>query len=157
MLDKMRQRSSILYVLAKRFLTRKLKKVHFGQVVPLEDVQKIFQINATIARITCACRKATKGKEIGACFVFSVDPHRRFGYPLDNSWPDYSTGPEVTQVENDACEQFCPTHAITVSPTSAVSIFLKNFFGVGGVQVFDYVRSYFPCRAKTPCSDDLPY
>jgi ferredoxin len=99
MLDKMRQRSSILYVLAKRFLTRKLKKVHFGQVVPLEDVQKIFQINATIARITCACRKATKGKEIGACFMFSVDPHRLFGYPLDNFWPDYSTGPEVTQVE----------------------------------------------------------
>lgn len=41
-LDKLRRKSSILYGLAKRFLTRKLKKEHFGQVVPLEDAKKIF-------------------------------------------------------------------------------------------------------------------
>ena len=47
-LDKIKQRSSILYGMAKRVLTRKLKKIHFGQVVPLEDMKKVFEIANTI-------------------------------------------------------------------------------------------------------------
>jgi ferredoxin len=98
-LDKIKQRSSILYKMAKRVFTRKLKKEHFGQVVPLEDMKRIFEITNTIVRIPCPCRKAAKGKEIGACFGFSVEPNGVFGYPLDECWPDYSMGPEVKQVE----------------------------------------------------------
>jgi len=98
-LDKLRQSSSILYGLAKRFLTRKLKKEHFGQVIPLEDAKKIFEITNTIIRIPCVCRKAAKGKEVRACFGLSVEPHSLLGYPIDNFWPDYSSGPEVRQAE----------------------------------------------------------
>ena len=98
-LDRLRERSSILYGLAKRFLTRKLKKEHFGQVVPLEDAERIFDITNTIVRVPCACRRASKGKEVGACFGFSVEPDSLFGYPLDGFWSDYSTGPEVRQAE----------------------------------------------------------
>jgi len=86
-LDKIKQRSSILYKMAKRVFTRKLKKEHFGQVVPLEDMKRIFEITNTIVRIPCPCRKAAKGKEIGACFGFSVEPNGVFGYPLDECWP----------------------------------------------------------------------
>jgi ferredoxin len=101
-LDRLRQRSSAAYGVAKFFFTKKLKREHFGQVVPLEDAQKIFEITNTIVRVPCACRKATKGKEVGACFGFSVEPNSLFGYPLDNFWPDYSTGPKVGEAETIA-------------------------------------------------------
>jgi NAD-dependent dihydropyrimidine dehydrogenase PreA subunit len=104
-LDRLKQRSSILYGLAKRLFTNKLKKVHFGQVVPLEDAREIFKITNTIVRIPCACRKAAKGKEVRACFGFSAEPNSLFGYPLEECWPDYSEGPEVRQVEKVDREQ----------------------------------------------------
>jgi hypothetical protein len=38
----------------------------------------------------------------------------------------------------------CATAANGTNPTSAGSMSLKNFFGVGGAQVFDYVQGQFP-------------
>jgi Pyruvate/2-oxoacid:ferredoxin oxidoreductase delta subunit len=98
-LDRLKQRSPILFGLAKRWFTAKLKKEHFGQVVPLEDAKKIFEMTNTIVRIPCACRKAAKGKEVRTCIGFSMEPDNLFGYPLDEPWPDYSAGPEVKQLE----------------------------------------------------------
>ena len=54
-LDRLKQRSSVLYGLARRWFTRKLKREHFGQVVPLEDMKKIFEMTSTIVRVPCPC------------------------------------------------------------------------------------------------------
>lgn len=75
---------------------------HWGQVVPIEDVEKILDITASITRIPCICRKITTGKEVRTCFLLSMDP-RKIGVAdiLDQS---FFGGPDIARfekVEND--------------------------------------------------------
>lgn len=50
------------------------KKLHYGQVVPIEDVEKILQFTNSVTFLPCACRKVTKGVEKKYCFGLSVPP-----------------------------------------------------------------------------------
>lgn len=47
---------------AKRFITRKLKPVHFGQVLALADVEKVFALADEINLFPCVCRRQLTGK-----------------------------------------------------------------------------------------------
>lgn len=49
------------------FFTRKQKKIHYGQVVPIEDVEQIFALMNSIVRVACYCRYSTLGKEKRYC------------------------------------------------------------------------------------------
>ena len=40
-----------------RLATRRMKREHFGQVVPLEDVEQIFGFCNSITRVSCVCRQ----------------------------------------------------------------------------------------------------
>jgi ferredoxin len=51
-----------------------MKKVHFGQVVPIEEIEQIFGFTNSIVRIACACRHATLGKEKRYCYGISLAP-----------------------------------------------------------------------------------
>ncbi len=55
-------------------VTRKMKKNHFGQVVPIEDIEKIFGFVNSIVRIACICRHVTLGKEKRYCYAVSLGP-----------------------------------------------------------------------------------
>jgi Pyruvate/2-oxoacid:ferredoxin oxidoreductase delta subunit len=55
--------------------TRKMKKVHFGQVVPIEDIQRIFEFTNSIVRVACVCRKSALGREKRYCFGISLKPN----------------------------------------------------------------------------------
>lgn len=57
-----------------RVVTRKMKKNHFGQVVPIEDIEKIFGFVNSIVRIACICRHVTLGKEKRYCYAVSLGP-----------------------------------------------------------------------------------
>ncbi|MHB8110338.1 MAG: ATP-binding protein [Syntrophorhabdaceae bacterium] len=57
-----------------RIVTRKMKKNHFGQVVPIEDIEKIFDFVNSIVRIACICRHVTSGKEKRYCYAVSLGP-----------------------------------------------------------------------------------
>jgi len=48
-------------------VTRRMKKTHFGQVVPLEDVKEIFGFVNSIVRVPCVCRQVTLGRDVGYC------------------------------------------------------------------------------------------
>jgi len=52
------------------------KETHFGQVVPIEDVKKIFEMCSSISRIACGCRWATSKKEERCCFGITIDPFK---------------------------------------------------------------------------------
>jgi NAD-dependent dihydropyrimidine dehydrogenase PreA subunit len=54
--------------------TRKMKKVHFGQIVPIEDVEQIFGMVNSIVRVACVCRYAYLGKEHRYCYGISLTP-----------------------------------------------------------------------------------
>lgn len=47
---------------------------HWGQIIPIEDVESILSMASSIVRLPCICRKVTTGKEIRACFVIVMSP-----------------------------------------------------------------------------------
>ncbi|MBF0473003.1 MAG: 4Fe-4S binding protein [Nitrospirae bacterium] len=54
-------------------LTKYLKKKHFGQVVPIEDINKILEGVESIVRLPCVCRKATIKAERRYCLGIGFD------------------------------------------------------------------------------------
>ncbi|NTV14148.1 MAG: hypothetical protein HGA96_09515 [Desulfobulbaceae bacterium] len=50
------------------WLSRSQKKSHFGQIVPLEDRQKILTQPDNVFRLPCICRKVTTGREERVCY-----------------------------------------------------------------------------------------
>jgi len=58
-----------------RVITRRMKKVHFGQVVPIEDIEQIFEFTNTIVRVACICRKSYLGLEKRYCYGIGLGPN----------------------------------------------------------------------------------
>ncbi len=56
-----------------RVVTRKMK-VHFGQVVPIEEIEQIFGFTNAIVRLACICRQTLLGKEKRYCYGISMAP-----------------------------------------------------------------------------------
>jgi Pyruvate/2-oxoacid:ferredoxin oxidoreductase delta subunit len=54
------------------YVTNRQKRSHFGQVVPLEECQKIFEFIPSIVRIACYCRYSTVGTEQRYCYCLSA-------------------------------------------------------------------------------------
>ncbi|MCJ7509079.1 MAG: 4Fe-4S binding protein [candidate division Zixibacteria bacterium] len=73
-MKKLKTAPRIIQSLISANITRKYKKEHFGQVVPIEDVEKIFEIINSIVRLPCICRKTLTGKEERYCFGISALP-----------------------------------------------------------------------------------
>lgn len=58
-----------------RMITGKMKKVHFGQVVPIEEIEQIFAFTNSIVRVACVCRKSSLGQEKRYCYGISMGPN----------------------------------------------------------------------------------
>jgi len=78
--------------LIRRFLVWRTKSIHYGQVVPLEDVERIFEMTTTIVAVPCVCRWEAKRKEAPYCFPVSIGPPHWFeGMNMDSfGSPDVS-------------------------------------------------------------------
>jgi len=58
----------------RRMAIRKQKAEHWGQVVPIEDVEQIMDLQDSIVRLPCVCRILTTGhREARYCFGIGVD------------------------------------------------------------------------------------
>lgn len=57
-----------------RALSNRQKRVHYGQVVPIEDLERIFGFVNSVVRLPCYCRKITLGKEKRYCYGLSLSP-----------------------------------------------------------------------------------
>jgi ferredoxin len=83
-----------------RRVSNKMKKVHFGQVVPIEEIKRIFEFVTSVARFACVCRHATLGSEQRYCFGVSMAPQggelARIVQEIDAS---YLTGPNTAGIE----------------------------------------------------------
>jgi len=80
---------------------REMKSMHFGQVLPLEDVGKILAICNTAVRLPCGCRWAFSKQETRVCFGISFGAPEWFD-ELDN---DYFGTPDVSQFDHLHKEQ----------------------------------------------------
>lgn len=54
-------------------VTRRLKKTHFGQIVPIEDIEHLLGNFSSLVRLPCICRKATTGEDKRYCFGIGMD------------------------------------------------------------------------------------
>jgi ferredoxin len=69
-----------------RVVTNRQKKTHFGQVIPLEDVDFLLDQVTSIVRLPCACRSLTTGRyDKRYCYGLSIDPTGLIG-----QFPDFS-------------------------------------------------------------------
>ena len=84
MLDKIQSLPFVPGVVS-RVATARQKKSHFGQVVPIEDVDLLFNEITSFVRIPCVCRSLTTGRhETRYCFGLGIDPTGLIG-----EYPDY--------------------------------------------------------------------
>jgi NAD-dependent dihydropyrimidine dehydrogenase PreA subunit len=72
-------------------VSRQMKKQHFGQIVSIEEVEQVFGIVNSVARLPCVCRRITRGQEARYCFGISASPGLEFAGDLD---PSYWSGPD---------------------------------------------------------------
>jgi len=63
------------------------KLEHFGQVIPIEDVEKVLTQASSITRLPCACRYDNRGLiNQRYCFGFGVDVYQILGaYPVSSA------------------------------------------------------------------------
>ncbi len=70
---------------------------HWGQIIPIEDVEDILNIANSITRVPCVCRAVTTGKKPRLCFLISVNPGKLgIDSVID---PSYFGGPDVAKFE----------------------------------------------------------
>lgn len=68
-----KQMPRIYNLLLYPWFTRHQKKNHFGQIVPLEDVENVIDRVANVIRLPCICRKVTTGAEKRYCYAVGMD------------------------------------------------------------------------------------
>jgi ferredoxin len=81
-------------------ITRRMKKWHFGQVLPLEDIEVIFGFVNSIARVPCICRQVSLGREARYCYAVSMGPNGgAMGELLQGLDDSFLSGPDVSGFE----------------------------------------------------------
>jgi len=58
----------------RRKITAKQQVRHFGQVVPIEDIEKILGFTTSVVRLACMCRHVAFGPEHRYCYGISLAP-----------------------------------------------------------------------------------
>jgi Pyruvate/2-oxoacid:ferredoxin oxidoreductase delta subunit len=77
-------------------LVREQKASHYGQVLPIEEVEKILAMARSVTRVACGCKWAKERKEGRLCYGLIMEPP---------AWTDlmdmsYFGSPEVARMEN---------------------------------------------------------
>lgn len=82
------------------YMSNRQKKVHFGQVLPIEDVERIFGFVSSIVRLACFCRQITVGTEQRYCYAVSMAPQGgEFKQIIREIDAGYLTGPDTAGLE----------------------------------------------------------
>jgi ferredoxin len=72
-------------------ILERAKREHFGQVLPIEDVEKVVHMVDSITRFPCGCRFISTGQtDKRYCFGFGIDKSRLLG-----KFPDAASSLEV--------------------------------------------------------------
>ncbi|HUT44804.1 MAG TPA: 4Fe-4S binding protein [Sedimentisphaerales bacterium] len=99
-LEKLEKAPSFIRALVGRLVSRKMKKVHYGQVVPIEDIEQIFGFVNSIVRVACICRHITLGSEKRYCYGVSLAPDGgRFGQIVRGLDGSFFNGPDTDGFE----------------------------------------------------------
>ncbi|MFH1088074.1 MAG: 4Fe-4S binding protein [Chloroflexota bacterium] len=81
-------------------VSNRQKKVHFGQVVPIEDIEQIFGFVTSVVRLACMCRHITLGSEQRYCYGLSMAPQDgKMGQIIRGVDAGYLIGPHTGGLE----------------------------------------------------------
>jgi NAD-dependent dihydropyrimidine dehydrogenase PreA subunit len=99
-LERLNKMPKFIRDIVSRLITRKMKKIHFGQIVPIEEIEQIFGFVKTIVRVACICRQANLGQEKRYCYGVSLAPDGgRFAEILQGLDESFLTGPDLSGLE----------------------------------------------------------
>ena len=87
------------------------KEMHYGQVLPLEDVERVFGVVSSVVRLPCICRHVNLGTEQRFCYGISLAPKEGEMLKIIRGIDmDYLTGPDTSGLEEltkeEALENF---------------------------------------------------
>jgi ferredoxin len=105
-LEKLDKAPGFIKALMRRIITRRMKKNHFGQVLPIEEVESIFGFVNSIIRVACVCRHVTIGAEKRYCYGISMGPDGgKMGEILRGLDSSFLSGPETEGLETVTKEE----------------------------------------------------
>ena len=88
--------------IAASIISSRQKVTHFGQVVPVEDIERIFLMMNSIVRLPCLCRRALLGRDVAYCIGISMSPNGGLSTELVD--PDFWRGPDTSGMEHLALD-----------------------------------------------------
>jgi ferredoxin len=99
-LEKLEKAPRFVQGIIRRLIPRRMKKTHYGQVVPIEDIERIFGFINSIVRVACICRHVTLGEEKRYCYGVSVGPNGgKLGEIMGGLDKSFLNGPDTAGVE----------------------------------------------------------
>jgi NAD-dependent dihydropyrimidine dehydrogenase PreA subunit len=101
-LEQLQRAPAPVQALVRWRVNRRMKKQHFGQILPIEELEQVFGIVNSVVRVPCICRRVTRGKEARYCFGISVNPEFEYASELDAS---YWNGPDSDGMERLSKEE----------------------------------------------------
>ena len=92
-------------------IAERVRNMHFGQVLPIEDVEQVFSFVNNVVRLDCMCRKPKHVKEQRYCYGVSVIPQGEEAQKVvKEPGTGFLSGAETYGLEKvskeDALEQF---------------------------------------------------
>ena len=81
---------------ARYYAFRKFRSDHWGQAIPIEDLEQVVDMQSSIVRLPCICRKLTTGREYRYCFGIGIDIDH---HGILGKYPDFLEGLEVMSKE----------------------------------------------------------
>jgi ferredoxin len=100
-IEKYKRLPSFVRAVLTPLLVGRQKKVHYGQVLPIEDVEQIFGFVSSVVRLPWICRQATVGNEQRYCYGVSMVPKEEshFAQLIQEIDASYLTGPDTSGLE----------------------------------------------------------
>lgn len=99
-LDRLESAPQFLQRMIKAGITRKLKRDHFGQVIPIEDVEQILRLVNSIVQVPCICRQVGTGREFGYCYGVTAGNIERWWSVLGLDENSPASGPSFSDVQS---------------------------------------------------------
>ena len=82
-----------------KYYEREFRRDHFGQVVPIEDVERVMSLANSIVRMPCICRKNTLGRrDADYCIGLGLDPDKLLDL-RDAFFETFQPGPDENLFE----------------------------------------------------------
>jgi ferredoxin len=82
--------------LGRSMASSRMKLYHYGQPVPIEECETIFDLATSVVRVPCPCRFEAGTKDEGYCLAITTKPIDRY---LDEAFADYDMGPDTSKLQ----------------------------------------------------------